>query len=121
MSDEPQAPFPTTSQIMARLHDVAQSLRKTSHLGPEGQQALADLVDELGKLLAPATIPPQETAHLADSVAHLAEALHKQHDAGILALARDRLEKAAIQAEMHAPMATGLTRRLLDALANMGI
>ena len=65
--------------------------------------------------------PAVEAAHLAESSAHLVEALHRKHHAGLIAAAKERLEEAATRAEAEAPVATGLARRLIDTLANLGI
>lgn len=121
MAEQPQANAATAAQIRTKLHEVAQLIRETRHLEPQGQRALADLVEELSKALELATIPSAETAHLADSVGHLAQALQVRHETGLLAAARERLEQAAVRAEAQAPLATGLARRLLEALANLGI
>jgi hypothetical protein len=112
------APGPSPAQ--ACLHVIAELLRNPRPLTPEVRTALADLLDEFGGSLAPAAVPPAEVQHLAESTAHLARALHKK-DPGYLASARDRLEQAVLAAEAQAPTAANLARRLLDALANIGI
>jgi hypothetical protein len=84
------------------------------------QQALADLVDELIRVIDPHA-PAVETAHLAEGSAQLARALHRRPHAGVIAAAKLRLEEAATRAEAKAPMATGLARRLIDTLSNLGI
>ncbi len=107
--------------VQARLHEVARMLRGSSSLDSEARPFLAELVDELGATLTASNAPPAELARLAESAAHLAEALHHQHDQGFLGNARDRLNSALIQAESKAPLAAGVARRLLDAIANLGI
>ena len=62
-----------------------------------------------------------EAAHLSESTARLIEGLHGRHDEGVLAAARDRLEGAVVGAEARAPVVAGVARRLLEALANLGI
>jgi hypothetical protein len=121
MPDIPESNPPSLPEIQARLSDVSRMLRKTSSLDPESQRALAALVDELNKSLRMANVPAAEVSHLAESTAQLAESLHYQQDRGLLGAARDRLERAVSNAEAHAPLAVGLARRLLDALANIGI
>jgi hypothetical protein len=121
MPEQPTAPSPTVSQIQASLHEIAQVLRAPQHLEPETQDALADLVDELSKALEQAAIPSAETAHLADSAAQLAKAVHQRRSSTLLAAARDRLDQAALRAENEAPVTAGLVRRLLDTLADLGI
>ena len=87
----------------------------------EAQEALADLVDELGKTLTPTALASSETAHLATSAANLARTLHQEHSPTLLSAAKQRLEQAALRAETQAPVAAGIARRLLDVLADLGI
>lgn len=103
----------------SRLRHLAQRLREADHLDPEAQKSLADILDELSKSLVPGPESSEQHKHLAESAAHLAEALHQQRDTGLIARARRRLEEAAVRAE--APVATGIVRRLIDTLANLGI
>jgi hypothetical protein len=120
----PQEPSPQPAsgpEIEARLHEVARALREARHLDPEAQEALADLVDELGKALDPAEADAATRSQVAESAAQLARALRKPHDASLLAKARDRFEEAAVRAETEAPLVTGILRRLIDALSNIGI
>jgi hypothetical protein len=104
-----------------RLHEIARLLREADHLGPETKQAVAELADELANTLRSAAPSAAEAAHLADSAAHLIEALHRKEDKGVLASARDRLEQAILGAEAQTPFLAGIARRLLDALASLGI
>jgi hypothetical protein len=110
-----QPPVPT------RLHELAVLLRQAHHLGPDMQKALADLVEELSGSLDPATLPETTRNHLAESTAQLADALHRQTDESGIAAARKRLEAAAVRLEAEAPLASGIVRRLIDALANLGV
>ena len=121
MSENSAEGVPSVAELKARLHAVAQRLRQPGPVDPEAKRTLAELVDELSAALGSGEVPPAEVAHLAESTAHLAEALHEREDAGLLGGARDRLEQAALNAEARAPLAVGLARRLLDALANIGI
>jgi hypothetical protein len=121
MSEQPPGGPPVTSEVEASLHTIARVLREAQPLGPEARRALADLVDELGNVLHSAAVPAPDVSHLADSTTHLIQALHQRHDAGRLARARDRLEQAILSVERQAPVAAGLARRVLDALANVGI
>jgi hypothetical protein len=109
------------SDALANLRSVAQLLREAPHLDPEAQQALADLVEELGQALVSESLPATEKAHLAESTAHLVDALRHGHDKGLLSEARDRLARAVVGAEVRAPLVAGVVRRLVDALANLGI
>ena len=106
--------------VRTQLQEIVPLLRTSRHLEPEVQEALADLVDELIRVIDP-NAPAAEAAHLAESSAHLVHALHRKHHAGLIAAARQRLEDAATRAEAEAPLATGLARRLIDTLANLGI
>jgi hypothetical protein len=121
MPDTPAPNTPSVPEVQARLRNVARSLRESVSADAEARNALADLVEELDRALSAGTMPPAEVARLAESTAHLAEALHHQRDVGVLGKARDRLERAMLNAEAHAPLAVGLARRLMEALANIGI
>jgi hypothetical protein len=121
MSETPESATPSVPEIQTRLHDVARMLRAAGSLDPEARHVLAELVDELTAALQASKAPPAEVAQLAASAAQLAEALHHQHDRGLLADARDRLGAAVLRAEASAPVATGLALQLLDTLANIGI
>jgi hypothetical protein len=103
------------------LHALAQELRGAHHLGPEARQELAELVDELGRAIQAMPVPPSEVTHLADSAAHLLQALHERHEPGLMAAARQRLERAKASTETRAPFIVGITQRLLDILAGIGI
>jgi hypothetical protein len=103
------------------LHELAEKLREADHLGPEAQGAVADLLDELARALPPADVAPVEAAHLAETATHLAEALHQRHEFGVLTGALERFKKSVARAEARAPRATGIARRLIEALANLGI
>jgi hypothetical protein len=102
-----------------RLEQLAGLLRQAPHLEPQAQRDLANLLDELARSLA--TAPTGETAHLAESAAHMAHAVHEQHHPSGISNARRRLEESAARAEAEAPLATGIVRRLLAALADLGI
>ena len=121
MPEEPPSEARTGAHIRATFHDVAQMLREAHQLKPEAQEALADLVDELGKTLTPTALATSETAHLASSAASVARALHQEQSPTLLSAAKQRLEQAALRAEARAPVATDVARRLLDVLADLGI
>jgi hypothetical protein len=109
------------SAVAAQLHELAQLLRQAHHLGPEMQAALADLMDELSGTLDPASLPEPARNHLVESAGHLARALNRPPDEGRLAAARKRLEEAAVRLEAEAPTASGVLRRLIDTLGNIGV
>ena len=64
--------------VSERLHEVARLLRDKEPLGPDARQELAALVDELATALGSTAPRSPEAAHLADSAAHLIEAVHRQ-------------------------------------------
>jgi hypothetical protein len=109
------------ARINDGLHDLAKALREAPPLGPDAQRALAELIDELGNAVGGTPVPPEEVTHLAESTAHFVQALHRRHEPGRLAAARDRLEQAVLAAEARAPVTAGVARRVLDALSNWGI
>jgi hypothetical protein len=111
---------PERSNLHAHLQELAHLLRDADHLAPEAQQQLADLVGELSAALA-GNLSSAEAEHLGSTAAHMIQALHEQQNADYLSAARDRLRDAAVRAEVAAPGATGIVRRLLDTLANLGI
>jgi hypothetical protein len=121
MSEQPPANPSVPPAVQASLLAISRLLRQAHHLGPAPQQTLAELIDELGQALGSSQASPEVLAHLTEQTAKLVEAVHQQHDEGVLAAARDRLEEAVIGAEVRAPVVTGVVRRLLDALSNLGI
>jgi hypothetical protein len=116
MPDQPA----TVAEVQASLHVIARVLRTAPHLTPETRLALAELLEELAGTLGSA-LPPAEMAHLTDRAAGLLQALQRPHDEGVLTAARERLDEAVVGAEVRAPLLTGVIRRLLDALAQIGI
>lgn len=120
MPEQPSPSPDAAAQIRANLQESAKLLREAHHIDPEAQRTLADLVEELGEALDPTVASSSHAVHLAESSTHLVQALHQRHE-GLIASARDRLAAASARAEADAPMATGVARRLLDALAALGI
>jgi hypothetical protein len=114
-------PDQSPARIADGLHDLARALREGPQLGPEAQNALAELIDELGAAVSTNAAPPAEVVHVAETTALLVKALKQRHETTGLATARDRFEGAVIRAEATAPVTAGVARRVLDALANLGI
>jgi hypothetical protein len=110
----------SVAAVRTKLQELVPLLRASGQIEPEARKALADLVDELIRVMDP-NPPAVEAAHLAESSVHLVEALHRQHPVGLIAAAKKRLEDAATRTVAEAPVATGLARRLIDTLANLGI
>ncbi len=121
MPEQSPPEVPAATGVQASLHTIAEILRDPHPLTHEIRTVLADLVDELGRVLATAHPTPTEVGHLAESTAQLARAVHRQEPPGLLAAARNRVEAAILAAESNAPLTAGLARRLLDTLANIGI
>ena len=121
MPEQPSGASPSPSDLQARVHAIAEFLRQADHLGPEAQQALAELVDELGNMLRSTAVPSAEMAQLTDSTAHLVQALHPEQDAEARAVALGRLEEAVLRVENKAPTAAGILHRLVETLSNIGI
>jgi hypothetical protein len=121
MTDQPSAPPPTQAELQANLVALAQQLRRTHHIGPEAQQKLAELVQDLSQALGAPAVPTTEVAALASTTGGLVQALHEQADTSTLGEARDRVNRAIFAAEARAPFAAGIAQRLIDVLTDLGI
>jgi hypothetical protein len=119
MTEQPSGAAPTQAELQANLATLALLLRKTHHVGPEAQQKLAELVQELSQALAAPSVPTSEVAVLASSTGGLVRALHEQADTGKLSEARDRVNRAILAAEARAPFAAGIVQRLVDVLTDL--
>ena len=109
-------------QLRDAPHLVRQLYRQRLRQRPQHQLALANLVRELADLLdSHETDGLPEQSQLAEQSAKLIQAIEAKQDTGLIAAARDRLEEAAARAEAAAPVATGVVRQLIDALAGIGI
>jgi hypothetical protein len=107
--------------VHAHLDAISALLRRPHRLDAATQAALADLVDELDKALKLGKIPVEEAMRLAATASRFAETVHREEKAGERTAARDRLLEAAAAAEIKAPLISGLARRVMDALSNVGI
>jgi hypothetical protein len=121
MSEQVPTPPPDVAKVQADLQDVIQRMRTARHLDPSLQQRLADLLEELRKAIQATPEPSAELLHVAQSAAQLAQHLHRQEKHGMLASAKAQLQRTIAHAEVEAPRVTDLARRLIDALANIGI
>lgn len=101
------------------LAELVHLLDSVDQLEPAHREQIAALIDELDKALHDVT-PPEHAAQLSRTAADLLHALRPHHDTPLEA-ARERLEEAATRAEVDAPIATGVARRLIDLLAELGI
>src|SRR5437763_12720330 len=115
MSEAKDTP-PEAAAIRRRL-DEADRLLVPDEVPPKLRRDLLELTQELRRSLDAGTMPPAEAARLADGVVHLAESLHRRHEEGVLARARDRLEEAVLATEARAPLLSGLVHRLTETLA----
>lgn len=121
MSEPIKEPQAAAMKVQDHLHAIARLLRDVRHLGPEAQDLLAELVDELGRSLESHEVPPAELNRLAEQVAALLRAAKPGADAGLLGQIQGRLDQAATSLESRAPLLTGLTRRLIEMLSDLGI
>ena len=116
-----EQPTPAADALESNIHELARVVREARRLDPDARRALADLVDELSRTLHTAPHSAEETSRVAESAAHLAEALLAGREETVLTSARGRLENAAALADARAPVVSGLARRVLDVLADLGI
>jgi hypothetical protein len=114
-------PGPAAQAVQAQLQNIARLLREVDHLDADAQRQLAELVEELSKVLDAQTDPPDEVSKLTDSAVHFVQAARHPHDQGLFSAARDRVNEAILVAEAKAPVAADITRRLVDTLSNLGI
>ena len=121
MSDPNRPTPPPAAEVGHHLHTIARLLRETPHMGPQAQELLAELVEELSRALESGPVPPAELAQLADHVAQLVKATHAGEETSILGKVRERAEVAVTAVEARAPTVAGLTRRLIETLSEMGI
>ena len=122
MSEPSQEPNPAAAaNVQAHLHAIARLLRDVRNLSPEAQELLAELVDELGRSLQSREVPPAELNRLAEQVAALLRAAQPGAEEGLIGQIQDRLDQAATALESRAPLLTGLTRRLIETLSELGI
>lgn len=112
---------PTLDDVRKQLHSISEMLRQGDHLDDAAQKQVADLVEELSRALNATTVPSAEVAHLAESAANLARAIHERHDPGLLGAARERVDRAITAAEAESPMLAGLVRQFTELLASLGI
>jgi uncharacterized protein DUF4404 len=106
---------------IVNLHDLAQKVREADSLGPQAQRAVADLLDDLAQAIPPATGSSTEATHLAESATHLADTLREPQKSNAVPPALERFETAVARAEAKAPLASGIARQIIEALANLGI
>jgi hypothetical protein len=121
MSESTASQSGNMADALGALHELTTQLRSAHSLTPETQEALANLLDELTEVKPAAPLGASDAAHLAESARQLTRALKEPRDAGLVAGAVTRLEAAATRIEARAPFVSGIVRRLLAALADLGI
>jgi hypothetical protein len=120
MAEQPRADPQAAGEVRNLLHELSQLLSQADHLDPEAQQELGDLVDQLGRALDASLLDPAIIASLTASTREMIEAIRHQHK-GLLASARDGLQRLVVHAEDSHPVVTRLAERLIDMLSNIGI
>lgn len=107
--------------VRDRLHAIAQSLRQSGPMPAESRKLLADLVEELGHAVPGESGSAETWRHLGEHAAQLAEAIREDHEPGLLESARDRLSQTVVAAETEAPILSGIAKRFIQALSDLGI
>jgi hypothetical protein len=106
--------------IGSDIEELARRLGGFEHLEPEARTTLAGLLRKLAAELERAE-PSAQKEQLAESAAQLVRAVKDQHEPGLVAAARERLEETVARAEAKAPVATDLVLQLINLLADLGI
>jgi hypothetical protein len=102
------------------LGELARLLREVDHLEPEVRNELADVIDELEAALR-GELSAEEAERVRGDVRHVVEAIRRQHDENPVEAARERFEETVGRTAAEAPVASGVARRLIDLLADLGI
>jgi Domain of unknown function (DUF4404) len=120
VTDQPSTGETPETSTGGDIEELARRLGGVEHLEPKAKATLAGLLRKLAAELDQAEASVQKE-HLAESAAELVRAVHDQHEPGLIAAARERLEGAVARAEAKAPVATDLVLQLIDTLAHLGI
>lgn len=120
MTDESSRGETTDPSTGSDIEELARRLGGVKHLEPTARATLAGLLRKLAAELDQSE-PSAQKEHLAETAAQLVRAVHDQHEPGLIAAARERLEGAVVRAEAKAPVATDLVLQLIDTLAHLGI
>lgn len=114
-------PIPTDcAPVQQELHEIANLLRQGKRLQPVVRDEIAALLEELGRAVMSSAVPTPEVLHLARSASLVGQHLHEP-DHGQYGSLRARLDESLQKAAAQAPAVVGIVRRLLDALADIGI
>jgi hypothetical protein len=106
--------------IVSDIEELARRLGGFEHLEPEARATLAVRLRQLASELDHAE-PSAHKEQLAESAAQLVRAVKDQHEPGLVAAARGRLDEAVARAEAKAPVATDVVLQLINILAQLGI
>jgi selenophosphate synthetase-related protein len=120
MQEQPSKREESDPPVVDHIEELANRLRQAEHLDPEARAEAADLMGDLAAALdQPETSTQAE--HLAQRTAQLVQAVKDQHEPGLIAAARERVEEAVARAESEAPVATDIVLQLIDVLVSLGI
>lgn len=114
-------PPPNAADVQATLHRISELLRDADHLEPGARQSLAEVIEDLTGHLGEGGVTPAQLEHLRETTAQLLTALKRPEDAGATEAARERLDEARSALEPQSMFLAGIMRRLLEALAGLGI
>ena len=120
MPEQPSAGNTPGPSIGSDIEELARRLGGVEHLDPTARATLAGVLRKLAAELDQSE-PSAQKEHLAETAAQLVRAVQDQHEPGLIAAARERLEGAVVRAEAKAPVATDLVLQLIDTLAHLGI
>ncbi len=104
----------------ASLSELARLLRDVDHLEPDVRRELADVVDELEAAVR-GELTAEQAEHVRASVRDVIEAIRAQREENPVAQAREQLESTVARTAAEAPVASGVARRFIEMLANLGI
>ncbi len=108
------------TSVQTHLRAIADILHHGEKLDPQMRAALADFIEELSNTIISTPVPSKDLEHLTECAAHLLK-IEQQHEEGIQAAARERLEKAIFGIQTQFPNVAAIARSLVDTLANIGI
>src|SRR5262249_24181113 len=102
------------------LRELARELRDVEHLQRDARRQLADLVEELDRALHNEH-SPEQARHIDQAASKLLNALRDRRDEPRMRHLGEQFRHTLERAEVQAPVATGVARRLIDLLADLGI
>jgi hypothetical protein len=118
---DPSTPFADPDEARALLRVVAHLLYQADQLGPEAQRSLGEFLNRYADALEEPKISAEDLTRLTERAFQLAQTIHQGEERGVVTTVRDRLEAAIIAADAEYPTASGIGRRLMETLSNLGI